>query len=230
MTWTDQADSSVLHPPVEFAFALPPFELVRRKSASLPVRATAYGKPLFTLSTHSCQSLCSIADTAVGGRNGRRGEQRSVLGPHAPAGTGPRIRSAQHMVRSNSCLALGTRASTARRVAGFCAGASKAGHGAPLSGARPALSGTRCCQCAWCQCAWLTRVPRPRILGVVRLDFLSIKSPGYTKKCSRREVISPGWYITFPPWKRARPAIRDTIRKRARPSCVAAAASACPTR
>ena len=62
----------------------------------------------FPGTTHARQSLCSIADTVVGGRNGRRSEQRSGLGPHPPAGTEPRIRSAHHLVRSNACFALGT--------------------------------------------------------------------------------------------------------------------------
>jgi hypothetical protein len=46
--------------------------------------------------------------TAVGSRSGRNGEQRSGLGSHCPAGTGRRIRSAHHLVRSNCCRALGT--------------------------------------------------------------------------------------------------------------------------
>ena len=104
----------------------------------------------------------------LGSRNGRRGEQHCSLGSHPSAGPGSRIRSAHHLVRQRLHRPGYACVYGAPRRGFWCWGA----HGWATARRKTGAFGVSMLPMR--NYAQLTRVLRPRILGVVRLDFLSL--------------------------------------------------------
>ena len=126
--------------------------------------------PLGCASSPSSPSRVPCASFSITSANraGRRGEQRSGLGPHPPAGAGGRIRSAHHLVKSNA-------AACWVRLGGRCSERGIFGLGRCQSGSCAQAHGNmRCFLRTGRRKLILTTTKRSRILGPGPLNCLSL--------------------------------------------------------